>query len=57
MSSKDSIEEGKEKPNLELAEQEREKKMEVSSNYNFQEDGTNRELGIKGRGGYAQILI
>ena len=56
-SSKDSIKRGKKKPNLELDEQEAGTKMVVPSNKNFQENGTNKELGLRGRRGYAQILI
>ena len=55
MGSKDSIKREKKKPNLELAEHEEEKKMKGLTSWDPQENGSNGELGLGGRKGYAQI--
>ena len=57
MGSKDSIKRKKKKPNLELAEQEARTKMKELSSWDPQENGSNGELGLRGRKGYAQISI
>ena len=56
MSSKDHIGREKMKPHLKLAKRREEEKMEISPNWNFQENATNGELGKRGKGKWSRIF-
>ena len=56
MSLKGHIEGEKKIPYLKLAKRGEKEKMEISPNWNFQENATNGELGKRGKGKWSQIF-